>query len=271
MPGTIFSSLYNAIDYRLRQLIAWRRAGLSIKNEPKDGLYSKLDASQRMRAVRTAERLVNTYHLREFRDKSGVTNFLENLYYLEMLETALNQAEITLPPELCAADVGTSHWFYVRALYALLGWWNASKCRQVTLHGYENDPYRVYADLHSRYDHAEAHMAHLPGVLFMPEPFKWNPNTYHLATLLFPFVFLADHLRWGLPRRLFNPQQLICDIWSSLKEGAPLIVVDQGEAEAVAMGKLLAQQSIPICAGFRFDSLFFAYDLPRYVTVCLKE
>lgn len=154
MPGTIFSSLYNAIDYRMRQLIAWRRADLSIKNEPKDGLYSKLDASQRMRAVRTAERLV---------------------------------------------------------------------------------------------------------------------NTYHQTTLDFPFVFLADRMRWGLPRRPFNPEQSIGYVLNSLREGAPLIIVDQGEAEAAAKGKLLAQLSISICAGFPYDSRFFPSDLLRYVTSALRN
>lgn len=271
MAFTLFSALYNALDYPLRQHIHWRRAGLRISGESKAGLFSNLAEAEQAAAKTTAQRLNGAYRLQRFRENSSRTNYRENLFYLEMLETALDRAEVSLPASLHAVDVGTSHWFYVQALHALLTWWNSPQARRVTLRGYENDAYRVYADRYSRYDHAVAHMAGLPGVSYIPAPFTPAPDACDFAAILFPFIFLADHLRWGLPRRLFDPPQLISGVWQSLKENGLLVIANQGEREARALERLLAQRSIPICAAFRYDSRFFDYDLPRYVTVCVKR
>ncbi len=271
MLFTLYRTFYNAIDYYLRQHIRWRRGGFEIIPESKGTLFSHLSDSDQNRARELAGRLVNTYHLQHFQKNSTVINYLENLYCLEMLESALNHSILSLPYNLHAVDIGTSHWFYAESLYSLLTWWHSPPGRQVALQGYEGDAFRVYADYYSRYDRAQAHIAHLPGVTFIPESFKPQPDTFDMATLLFPFVFLADHMKWGLPRRMFDPMRLIDGVWNSLKIPAVLIIVNQGGSENTAMLEILEESSIAVRATFEFNSLFYDYDLPRYVIVCDKE
>ncbi len=260
----------NALDYPLRQLFRWRRPGLRVRNEPKHALFARLPAEPRVAAQATADRLLAHYPLRYLHDHSRALDYRENLYYLELLERALTSVQAALPAELAAADIGPSHWFYVHALHALWTAWGGAQ-RTVTLTAYENDAFRVYADLYSRWDHAQANMAGLPAerVRYEPRAFAPQPGALDAVTMLFPFVFERDHLEWGLPGRLFQPAALLADAWASLKPGGVLIIINQGEAEHHAQRQMLEGLAIPVAAAFRHDSLLFRYDLPRYGLVAL--
>jgi SAM-dependent methyltransferase len=275
----ILYTLRNALDYPLRQFFRWRRAGLRLRNEPKDNLFTHLPPDQRASAQATADRLQARYSLDYLRAHSTARNFRENLFYLELLERALDSTDLTGRVKLRfaqdlsglrAADIGPSHWFYVHALYGLWQWWGGAQ-REVTLTAYEGDAFRVYHDLHSRWDHAQAHKQGLPEdrVRYEPHAFTRQPATFDAVTMLFPFVFIKDHLEWGLPRGAFDPAQLLAEAWSSLKPGGVLILVNQGEAEHAAQRQMLEQQSIPVSAAFRHDSLLFQYDPPRFVLVAV--
>ena len=119
----MLASLRNALDYPLRQLFHWRRRGLQFKNEPKGHLFAHLPDEARSLAQATADRLLNEYRLQSLFYHSRVENYCENLFYLELLESALQRSQAILPPVINAADIGPSHWFYVQALYALLKRW----------------------------------------------------------------------------------------------------------------------------------------------------
>lgn len=259
----------NRLDYPLRQLFRWRRAGFRIRPRPADDLWAALPPADRPRAAELAGRLARQYHLQELASQTTPVNYRENLFYLHLLESALEASQISLPDSLRAADIGPSHWFYVQALAALLRWWRTPHPRQIDLQGYEIDAYRVYADLHSRYDHALGHMRGLPGVTYIPHGFTTQPSTFHLIFMLFPFVFSKDHLEWGLPGSLFQPRALLQAAWQSLQPGGLLIIVNQGEAEHAAQRALLESEGIPIRAAFRHDPLLFRYSLDRFVlTAC---
>ncbi|MBL8056826.1 MAG: hypothetical protein JNK29_09015, partial [Anaerolineales bacterium] len=192
----------NAVDYPLRELFRWRRPGLRLRNGPKHALFAHLPAEQRVQAEAAADRLLTHYPLRYLHDHSPADNYRENLFYLELLERALNAAHPALPDTLTAGDIGPSHWFYAQALYALWAGWDrpAAAPRAVTLTAFEADAFRVYGDLHSRWDHAQAHRQGLPDdrVRYEPRAFVPAPAAYDALTLLFPFVFESDHLQWGL-------------------------------------------------------------------------
>lgn len=262
--------LRNALDYPLRELFRWRRPGLRVRNEPKHALFARLPAEQRVQAEATADRFLAHYPLRYLHDHSRAADYRENLFYLELLERALNAARPVLPDPLTAADIGPSHWFYVQALHALWMAWGGAQ-RGVTLTAYEADAFRVYADLYSRWDHAQANLAGLPAdrVRYEPRAFTRQPAAFDAVTMLFPFVFERDHLEWGLPGRLFQPADLLADAWASLKPGGVLIIINQGEAEHHAQRQSLEALAIPVAAAFRHDSLLFRYDLPRYGLVAL--
>lgn len=267
----MLAAMHNAIDYPLRQFFRWRRRGLRFRNESKNRLFAHLPEPDRAAAQTTASRLLNDYHLQPFHQNSRAENCRENLYYLEMLERALNSATVQLPSHVVAADIGPSHWFYAQALYSLCKWWGCSEGRQVALAGYEADAYRVYTDFYSRYDHALAHMRGLPGTRYLPQRFETQPATFDLITMLFPFIFARDHLAWGLPHDLFSPTRLLADAWHSLKPSGLLVIVNQGQNEHETQRRIMLESGIQPSAAFRFESLLFQYDLPRFVLTATHD
>lgn len=264
-------NLRNGADYPLRQFFRWRRGGVHWKNEPKDALFADLPLPDRQVAEQIAQTLRETYHLDDFYHHSRLRIYRENLYYLALLQTALDKAQVCPAEQILSADVGPSDWFYAPALYALLRWYKAPQGRKVTLHGYERDAFRVYADFHSRYDHALAYISGLDGVSYFPQAFAPHPNLYDLIFLLFPFVFLEDHLRWGLPKRTFQPAALLAATWESLKVGGSLVIANQGLAEHEEQACLLRAAAIPIQTAFRFTSPLYRYSLDRYVLVAVRS
>jgi len=129
----------------------------------------------------------------------------------------------------------------------------------------------VYSNLFSRYDSAHGHMNGLEDVQYIPHKFTRQPGTFQFVAMLFPFVFLKDHLTWGLPLRRFNPLQLLRDAWASLKPGGVLVVVNQGEAEHVAQRDMLLAENIRPAAAFQHPSRLYEYDLTRYVLVAIHD
>jgi len=268
---TLFLTTWrNAVDYPLRQAFHFHRGGVCFRNESKGALFADLPPADRHEVEDSARCLLETYHLESLYHHSTAENYRENLFYLEIFERALVEGGATLPARLVAADIGPSHWFYVQALYGLLRYWRSAG-REVSLLGWEADPYRVYTDLRSRYDHAIGHLNGLSEARYMPEGFRREPGAYDLIAMLFPFVFVEDHLEWGLPRPMFDPLYLLAEAWGSLKMGGSLIIVNQGEAEHEAQKENLAALGITPRAAFRHDSPFFKYDLPRYVLVGRRD
>lgn len=262
-------NLRNGADYPLRQFFRWRRGIIDWKNEPKETLFADLPPSERHIAEQIAQTLREKYHLEDFYQHSRARIYRENLYYLSLLETALQRAAFHLGEQVTCADVGPSDWFYVPALSALLRWYEAPQGRKISLYGYERDAFRVYADFHSRYDHAMSYIKDLEGVTYLPQAFERQAQQFDLILMLFPFVFLDDHLRWGLPKSTFQPAALLAAVWDSLKPAGGLVIANQGLAEHKAQRRLLDEAAIPIQAAFRFDSPLFRYSLERYVLVAI--
>ena len=262
---TTFMRMRNRVDYPLRQIFQWRMPGFYIRPRPSQELFAHLAGVERERAEELAARLYKDYHLEHFYADSTPLNYRENLYYLDLLVTCFERASASLPESIHAADIGPSHWFYVQALYAGLKWWHAPQGRAVTLTAFEIDAYRIYADLHSRYDHALAHMRQLPAVHYLPRAFTRQPAAYDLITMFFPFVFEKDHLEWGLPDPIFHPQRLLEDAWASLKPGGWLVMVNQGEAEHLTQLVWMKQAGIQPVEAYRQDPLLFHYDIDRYI------
>ncbi|MGB9521315.1 MAG: hypothetical protein ACPL6F_01030 [Anaerolineales bacterium] len=262
---------YNRLDYALRQRFHWQRGEISIINESKEDLFAGLSTKQRKSAEDMADRFLHQYHLEHFYAHSRAENYRENLYYLALLERSFTMANIHLGEEIHAADIGVSSWFYVQALYALLRWYDAPDGRLVNLVGYERDAYRVYADFRSRYDHAQTHLQGLAGVSYLPIAFSPQLNHFDILFILFPFLFLRDHLKWGLPKKQFNPIGLLTDAWLSLKKDGVLILVNQGIEEHQVQKHLLKLAAIPIHAMLQFESPLFHYDLERYVIIAIRS
>lgn len=267
----ILQKIRNMIDYPLRQMFRWERRGLRLKNEDKSQLYGHLSLPARAEACQMEQKYRAFYHLESFFNTSTVDNYCENLFYLEMLEKGMATAKVNLPDSIQVADIGSSSWFYVQALASFLKWWNTEREREYFLEGYEIDAFRVYQDLYSRYDHAIANIRQLKKVVYYPQGFKTRNNYYDLALMFFPFIFPTDHLEWGLPGGCFDPMGLLNQAWASLKTGGVLLVVNQGQMEFEAERNMIRQLGVEPATVYQHNSLFYSYEIPRFVQVMKKN
>lgn len=263
-------NLRNIIDYPLRQLFRFRRKIRRLKQSQTIQDYAHLGESDQKRALEIEQRLVNKYHFIEDVTLQKTGNYYENVFYLHMLDTAFSRLEINLPPLLVSADIGTSHWFYVKALYAFLTWYKTYHPRQIQLDGYEVDAYRIYTDFHSRYDHVMSHIGSLPDVHFIPTGFSEKIARYDVITLFFPFVFKKDLIEWGLPQKYHQPEKILRSAWNSLKPGGILMVVNQGKDEHQAQKLVFRDLSITVNLTFQMDPILFQYDHDRYILAAIK-
>jgi hypothetical protein len=221
-------------------------------------------------AYPTYRRLEASYHLEWLCENSTADNYRLNLFYLDMLDRAFSAADLRLPSSLQALDIGVSDWFYLHGLHAFLTWWHCSSPRYVQLTGYEADPFRVYGNLFSRFDYAQAYMKGLENVVYIPKRFVPEKEQFDLVTLFFPFIFIKDHLIWGLPRNRFAPVQLLNDALISLKKNGVIFIVNQGQGEHEQQRKMLAEKGIlPLVAGMH-PSLLYHYEIDRYVLLAIK-
>jgi SAM-dependent methyltransferase len=268
---TWYRILRNAVDYPIRQTIRWRRRGARIAgSEEKSGIFAHLKGTEAQERENEALRLVNDYQLHDFADSSRRETYTINLFYLAMLERAFQQASVQLPRHLRAADIGTGSWPYAPALHAFLSHWQSDTPRDLRVQGFEIDPYRVHIDLRSRMDHAEANLQNLSGMTLSPEPFAPCPGIFDLVTNFYPFVLLEDHLEWGLPRALFQPEKLLRDAWTSLQPGGVLFVTNQGKKEFETQKEIFADLSIPPGPSFHFASTLHDYEIPRFAHLRVK-
>ena len=263
-------NIYNNIDYPLRQAFKWKRKKLEINNEPKDNMFRGIPEKVKPGAYKEAERILSSYGLEKFHDKSTVQNYRLGLYYLDLLEQAFEKGSLTLPDNFRVADIGTSTWFYVQALYSFLKLWRNDSGRQLSLEGYEIDAYRIYADFYSRYNHAIANIGELTDVTYIPKGFEKQEKTFDLITMFFPFMFLDEHLEWGLPSNVFSPGKLFEDVALSLKDGGILFIVNQGEAEHEAQEAMMKEFNIPIITSYRHDSRLYNYSPEHFVIIGRK-
>jgi len=266
----VITSVKNAIGHSLRQLIKRKKGIPLVPNESKQELFAHLPVNERKQADATARQLFSDFHLHDLFENSSADNYRQNLFYLEMLERAFSEADVQIPQNIVAADMGPSDWFYVKALHAALKWWKNSDGREVQLTGYEADAFRVYPNGFSRYDFAQSYIQGLEKVKYIPEEFIRQAENYDLITMLFPFVFIKGHLKWGLPFRRFDPIKLLRDVWDSLKPGGVLIIVNQGEAEHRAQKDMLLSENISPAVAFQHPSQLYHYKLVRYVFVAIR-
>lgn len=262
-PLALLGWLRNALDFPIRQTLRWRRAGARLPAEPKENLFPA-------EALPEVERLVRAYDLASWQQRSGRTDFAASLFYLQMLERALTESPVRLPPDrVIAADLGCGDWFYVQALHGLLRHWNALPPRAVALDGVEVDAWQLYSGFHSRHDWALAY-AQGTGAQYLPRDIRQYNRALDLAFMLFPFLFAADVRRWGLPLRYLRPAELLIYAWALVKPGGALILANLGNAERQEQHRLMAAANLPVTWWAAHRSPLFRYQEDRYITVACK-
>jgi hypothetical protein len=258
--------LRNSLDFPLRNLISWKRPFPAHKKSDYTLPLSHFPYQIQGRAIT----LIQQFHLDDL--KLPFTDFqLEvNCYYLDVLSQVFSTLKVEWGTTLRVADVGPSDWFYLPALVQFLSYYQTQQAREVTLEGFEIDPYRVYADLHSRYDHAQQQCAAFPAVAYHPRAFQEQAEAFDILIQFFPFLFLKDHLEWGLPRSLFDPEKLFGSLASSLKPGGYWVILNQGDAEHALQKELVADGGLKILTAFEFQSVYKQYEKSHWAMVITK-
>jgi hypothetical protein len=248
------------LDFPVRSRIRWRRGTPRLPHESKAALFDPEGQPE-------ADRLVARYGLETWAEASGRGAFECSLIYLHMLERGFEAAGVHLPDHLRAVDVGPCDWFYVQAEHAFLRRWGTTRPRSVTLDGVELDAWRLYLDLRSRADWAEAYIGGLPDVRYHGMDGLAFTRPVDVALMFFPFLFMADHRQWGLPRKLLRPDALLAHVVSLVVPGGTLFVVNQGEAERAFQHDLLRQLGLEVRWWEAYRHPLAAFEPEWYVTV----
>jgi SAM-dependent methyltransferase len=232
---------FNAIAFAARRALRLRRGRPDHPNEPKDDLF---DFAEDRAAVEARERELRArYALAPLHARSSRHVYRENLYVLDALDTLVGDRAAALPAALRALDVGSQDFRYAFALERWLSRAATTTPRAVSLTGIEIDGHPIYADRHTRADHAEAFAAETgnPEVRYRVADFlACEVERAHVVTLFFPFVLSYALVRWGLPLRHFRPEPLLAKIADALEDGGLLVVVNHTHEEHAAQRLLLA-------------------------------
>jgi len=267
----VFLTVKNGLDYPIRQWARWHLPGLSSRNERKDDLFQYLSISRRKNAERKEREFRSRFHLEDLYNHSSCETYRINLYYLDLLLEAYSRLQPVFPDSVTAADIGTSDWFYVQVLQAFYTYWNAENGRTVQLFGYECDAYRIYADYHSRFDHTVSNIREIQNVHFIPKAFFIQNDRFDFISIFFPFIFLQDHLSWGLVKKSFSPRENLLNAWESLKPGGIIVLANQGNAEYERQREIMNELRIPSAGEFQFSSDFYHYPYEHFVTLAQKD
>ncbi len=261
-------SLGNSIGFYGRSWMRWSRPGYQEIPESKDNLFAGFEHPEVLEA---REKLFcQTYDLSGLRERSGRMRYLENLTILTFLEQLQGGESLpeTVGP-LRWLDVGAKNWAYLDAIAAFL----KKRTDDFRIHGIELDGYRLYPDFHSRSDYARTFCEAVPQATYEVGDVMRHHEQYDVITWILPFVFPEPCLAWGLPLGFFRPEEALSHVLSLLNPGGVLWMINQGEQEHQAQGKLL-KSLLADSADWHFESTgmlegaFLSYRYPRYGWRC---
>lgn len=243
---TLLRAPANELAFGLRSRLGWSRGRAVVADEPKERLFGHLGDADRAAAAALEARLRATYALEALHAASSCRVYAANLDLLDGLERLCADLPIPIGPDAAvrAVDVGCGDFHYATALAHWLAR-RTAPARRVVLRGLEVDGFGIYADGHSRADHARAHAAAAAWtaghVQFeVADVCRVRLPEQDFVSVLYPFVFAYPLLRWGLPLSQFKPQQLLQRAATVLRPGGLLVVANQTAAESDRTHELLA-------------------------------
>lgn len=214
--------------WTVRNLIRWTPPMGSV--QPTDVLGQWPDSA---RAIELAER----YQAATWRSVIRPWEVAEAAYVLALLDEVVPGGLRSSDSGARALDVGCKGWSYLAAQRAVapMAW-----------DGVELDAHRRVGGLQTRASIARWRTAQRAtrGCGFIAGSVTEVSGPYRLVTWFLPFVRPEPHRRWGLPRRLFDPEGLLAHVWSVIEPGGVLVVSNQGLVEAERQGELFAACSM---------------------------
>lgn len=258
----------HALAFALRKKLAWTRGPVIHTNEPKDDLFVESP-----RLHRRERELRRHYRLGPLYAASSVHAYRENLYVLDLLD-GLGGTALEMRESLRAIDVGSQDFRYAFALAR----WLRHFSKDVSLTGIELEGHRIYDDLHSRKEHAEAFASEVDGATVEYRvadflDYESPPASLDVAFFFFPFVLEYALVRWGLPRRFFSPKRIFERAYSLLRPGGTVLVMNHTSAERDRQLEILRECGFTIISSRPAQSelVDYAKDVPeRSLTVARR-
>lgn len=242
---------FNALAFRARRLVGFRRGPPELAHEPKDDLFAyEEDAGARARLETRERDLRERYGLAALRDASTKAVYRDALSTLDLLDRLVPAEALRDREAVSALDVGSKDFRYAFALARWLAQRTRDAAGKVALVGIELDGHPVYPDLRSRADHAEAFAAQAekgtPGseVRYRVADFLAAPERERdVVFVFFPFVLRYALVRWGLPLGHFRPASIFEHAARCLRSGGLLVVVNHTPEEHARQREILAEVS----------------------------
>jgi len=290
-------NLYNETDFFFRRNIRLKRKYTG-KNEPKENLFNDFSGEKRQTAEEKEKLYFEKYHLQEFKDNSTRRNYLENLAVIELLENSLD-----LSPTLEAClnmikilDIGSKNWFYASGEWSFFKYSLLRHCEQseaihllnnsdwierslrrsnhdnaIELDGIEIDAFRVYSDLHTRWDYAQYYIKNLANSRYIAKDFLYHKEKYDYIIWFFPFVTEFPLQEWGLPLSKFKPVEMLRHAYDSLNPCGKILIVNQDEKEYAIQEELIKNLNISYEKKGDFKNSFLEFERKRCVTIVFKS
>lgn len=243
----------NALRFRLRRALRWRRGLPEPKHEDKAALFEHATDEGPLRKREAALR--KAYALAPLHACSTNADYRENLYVLDLLDRF---AAVPSGTALRAIDVGSKDFRYA---FALTRWLERGGA-EVTLTGIELDGHPVYADLHSRADYGEAYAKATgnPRVTYVVADFlERTDRDLDVVFCFFPFVLRYALVRWGLPLGHFLPTRFFTRAKEALSPGGLLVVVNHTREEHARQLELLAEVGFEVEGSHPAESALVDY------------
>lgn len=251
----IFQNFKNNIDFFLRNKFSFSRKNYFERNEAKSELFSSEELAQREKV------LYEKYDLAFLKENSTVENYLQNLYTIDVLDKYLAPSfNFEKIPYLGALDVGCKNWFYAKGEYAFF----QKFCDNLNLDGIELDANRLYFDFYARVEVAKFYTKGLKNAKFITGDFLKHNKKYNYIVWILPFVVESPLLKWGLPKKYFQPEKMLLHAFDSLEDGGTIFIINQGEFEYEAQKSLCDKLNIPYIDIGEVNSEFYDFQHKRY-------
>lgn len=253
-------NLKNNIDFFLRQRLSFSRKNYFEQNEDKEGLFEG-DVAEREKF------LLEKYDLEALKSNSTRQNYRENLYLLDILDKYLaSNLSATQPLSSSAIlDIGCKNWSYAKAEYAFF----KKYCQNLQLDGIELDANRLYSNFFSRKEAAKFYTKGM-NTNYIEGDFLKHSGEYDFIIWILPFVVENPLIKWGLPLKYFQPEEMLKKAYDLLKEGGSMLILNQGEAEHEAQIKLCEELKIKYTTFGEVKSDFMNYNIERHLTLIKK-
>lgn len=184
-------------------------------------------------------------------------NRLENLYTKDVLSQIFSKNNFS---ELNILDIGCKNWFYAKGEFDFF----SSFANNFNLDGIEIDPFRLYSNFYSRYEVAKFYIKDLKNTNYIIGNLLDLTKKYDYIIWFLPFVIQEPHVYWGLPKKYFYPEKLLKHAYNLLKYNGEMLIVNQGEEEALKQKELLDKLNLPYRSLGKIESDYFEYRYPRY-------